>query len=378
MNTTETMEHIEINNLNKMIVDKENLDKIQDTAEKISLKNFWYVIAESSELKKNNVLARKVLNEPLVLFREKSGHPVVLPDRCLHRSMPLSCGKVQKGRLICPYHGWVYDEKGEVVDMPAEGGVCRREKKLKTTSYLCTETQGYIYVCLEKNRFTPLKPFYLSYCEKKGFKSLRFRHQFKNTVVNCVENFINVPHTAYVHPGIFRSPKAEEIDADIYQNQGEVHIDYHNEIKNLGSFSWFMNPRRKEIKHRDSFYMPNVTEVHYQLDFNWHYIITSQSVPITAEETDVYTDISFYFGVFTPLLSPLIKLQAKRVIDQDIKVLNAQLSNIKNFNREVNSTFSYGPTDKIHLMIQKIYQELEQGRDPRELPTFRESIRFWV
>ena len=68
-------------------------------------KDFWYVVAESAELRAGAVLARSVLGERLACFRGADGTPAVLPDRCLHRNAPLSLGHVQDGALSCPDHG---------------------------------------------------------------------------------------------------------------------------------------------------------------------------------------------------------------------------------------------------------------------------------
>lgn len=47
-----------------------------------------------------------------VLFRDSSGRPQALLDRCAHRFAPLSRGRVRDGRLHCRYHGWSFDGDG--------------------------------------------------------------------------------------------------------------------------------------------------------------------------------------------------------------------------------------------------------------------------
>ena len=86
----------------------------------MDFKDFWYVVAESRELKPGKVLARKVLGEWLAVFRDAEGNPVALQDRCKHRSVRLSGGTLCGGQLRCPYHGWTYDAKGEVIAVPSE------------------------------------------------------------------------------------------------------------------------------------------------------------------------------------------------------------------------------------------------------------------
>ena len=53
------------------------------------------------------------------MFRDGSGKPAALRDRCAHRNMRLSLGKVQQGRMECPYHGWMYASDGACVAVPS-------------------------------------------------------------------------------------------------------------------------------------------------------------------------------------------------------------------------------------------------------------------
>lgn len=43
--------------------------------------------------------------EAWVIFRGKDGRPGCVRDSCAHRACPLSLGKVEEGRIQCPYHG---------------------------------------------------------------------------------------------------------------------------------------------------------------------------------------------------------------------------------------------------------------------------------
>ncbi len=86
--------------------------------------NAWYVVAESKEIDDGAILARTVLNVPLVAFRGADGRPVMLYDRCCHRQAPLSQGElIGDGRIRCNYHGLVYDGDGTCVHVPGQVAV---------------------------------------------------------------------------------------------------------------------------------------------------------------------------------------------------------------------------------------------------------------
>lgn len=43
--------------------------------------------------------------EPWVIFRGKDGKPGCVQNTCAHRACPLHLGSVNDGRIQCPYHG---------------------------------------------------------------------------------------------------------------------------------------------------------------------------------------------------------------------------------------------------------------------------------
>ena len=54
--------------------------------------NCWYVAATSDEVGAG-LLARRLLDRPVVLYRRSSGDVVAMEDRCVHRAYPLSEGR---------------------------------------------------------------------------------------------------------------------------------------------------------------------------------------------------------------------------------------------------------------------------------------------
>ena len=84
------------------------------------LRNHWYVAAWSDELGKDP-LAVKMLNEDVMLYRKQDGTPVALEDRCAHRRLPLSEGKLIGDTVECAYHGLTYDCNGTCIKVPGQG-----------------------------------------------------------------------------------------------------------------------------------------------------------------------------------------------------------------------------------------------------------------
>jgi phenylpropionate dioxygenase-like ring-hydroxylating dioxygenase large terminal subunit len=79
-----------------------------------TINGYWYIAAAGSELKEKPIKL-KVEGESLVLWRDRAGKPQALRDRCAHRGMALSAGKVVDGCIQCPYHGYTYDGEGRPI-----------------------------------------------------------------------------------------------------------------------------------------------------------------------------------------------------------------------------------------------------------------------
>lgn len=88
------------------------------------LRNAWTQAAWANEVEAGTLLARTLLDEPLVLYRDAEGQPRALHDRCPHRFAPLSMGKLCDGgaSLQCPYHGLRFDGGGACVHNPHGDG----------------------------------------------------------------------------------------------------------------------------------------------------------------------------------------------------------------------------------------------------------------
>lgn len=87
------------------------------------LRNCWYVAAWTHEVPEASPIGRRVIGEPVVLFRSPDGAISALADRCAHRHAPLSMGRIEEAGLRCMYHGLVFDRDGDCVSVPGSTAV---------------------------------------------------------------------------------------------------------------------------------------------------------------------------------------------------------------------------------------------------------------
>lgn len=105
------------------------------------LQNAWYVAAWESEIG-DSPFARTILNEPVVMFRTPNGI-VALEDRCCHRALPLSMGRVEGAHIQCGYHGLEFDSSGACVKVPGQSKI---PPGAQVRSYPVVQRWGWVWI----------------------------------------------------------------------------------------------------------------------------------------------------------------------------------------------------------------------------------------
>ena len=132
--------------------------------------------------------------------------------------MPLSEGRVESGALECMYHGWRFDGGGECVKVP---GLCRelsseRGSPRDATRYPCREQQGLIWVYATPGADPDSEPYRLPQADEPGYTTVCQSVDFPGGLLATVENALDVPHTAFLHRGLFRGGgKTNRIEVEV-------------------------------------------------------------------------------------------------------------------------------------------------------------------
>lgn len=78
----------------------------------------WYAVAQADRVRPRQVIETRFLDRLIAVFRGKDGGLGAIENRCAHRQLKLSLGKVQGCKLVCAYHGWAYDASGQLASVP--------------------------------------------------------------------------------------------------------------------------------------------------------------------------------------------------------------------------------------------------------------------
>jgi len=160
------------------------------------LRNRWYVGAIADEIGERP-LARTVLDEPVVFFRDSGGAAVALEDRCVHRQAPLSLGEVVGDTLQCAYHGLCFDRTGACVRIPSQKNI---PPGARVRSYPVSERYGFVFIWMGEPglaKATPPYPF--CWADSDAFRMMHTRLHATFDYQLLIDNLMDVTHLPFAH-----------------------------------------------------------------------------------------------------------------------------------------------------------------------------------
>jgi nitrite reductase/ring-hydroxylating ferredoxin subunit len=326
----------------------------------------WYALCRSEELGKHP-LARTLLGAPLVLFRTKDGVGALL-DRCPHRNVPLSLGRVTNERLECSYHGWQFDQGGACRHIPCLLGD-PDAKARHVASYPAKEQDGHVWVYGRPNVTPSREPYRFPYYDDERYTKVSQQVDLEGSVHAAAENALDVPHTSFLHGGWFRSAKTKhEIEVVIRRWHEGCEAEYIGEPAPKGLLGRLLAPGGGVVTHFDRFLLPSVTQVEYRLGEDSHIVISAAHTPVEDFKTRLFGMAAFRLPAPIPsrVLARLLRPVALIVLLQDAKMLRHQTASIRRFGGEqLVST----DVDVLGPHILRLLKDAEKGkREPREEP----------
>jgi phenylpropionate dioxygenase-like ring-hydroxylating dioxygenase large terminal subunit len=293
----------------------------------------WYVICSSKELRaKAKPLQRKLYGRPIVVWRSETGVPAAAEDRCPHRNAPLSFGTVCGEHLQCAYHGWEFDTKGGCQRVPTFVGEANTQAR-SATAFPVREQQGFVWMWGESHSEPDCEPYTFPFADKPGYLTVRHQLSAKGSLHSVAENALDVPHTAFLHRGLFRNDSGDptRLTCVLERTDTSVVCEYQGESRPEGIVAWLLAPSGGEVTHFDRFHMPCVVEVEYALGEDSHIINAAALTPVDDFETILYAVISVRTRIPNWIVKPLVQPLAMKIFAQDAKVLALQTETVHAF-----------------------------------------------
>lgn len=157
----------------------------------------WYVAGFGSELT-TQLLARTLLGQPIVFFRDETGNIAALEDKCCHRMLPLSDGLLEAGKVRCGYHGLLFNSHGKCVQIPGQDKI---PSKACVKTYEVCEQDNIIWIWFGKDttsKPTTLPPQYIFHSTPEFLYDMG-KYHYKAPWQLIHDNLMDLSHLGYVH-----------------------------------------------------------------------------------------------------------------------------------------------------------------------------------
>lgn len=155
----------------------------------------WVPLCLAADVRADRPLALSLANERIVLFRNGEGQPCALYDVCPHRGVALSLGRVERGQITCPFHGWRFDGTGQCRYVPWNPDA--KLDALSATALPIREKGGLIWIFTAREaEGEPRVPEILLQPELRlTAQSFHWRAHW----TRVMENMLDTPHLPFVH-----------------------------------------------------------------------------------------------------------------------------------------------------------------------------------
>jgi phenylpropionate dioxygenase-like ring-hydroxylating dioxygenase large terminal subunit len=292
--------------------------------------NQWYAVIESKQVKKGNVIGVTRLGEKLAFWRDQDGTINCIVDKCIHRGVQLSKGKVKNHHLECPFHGFQYDETGKVKIIPARGRNARVEDYYKQKTYVAKDKGGLIFIYWgewpqDLSELPPI-PMFEELLDKQFSYSTKQDHWNVHYSL-VIENQLDTVHIPFVHAStigrgyktLVHGPGLEKCEDE---GITELQVQPYNVKDDGKTIPLKQSEISKDLKTYLYFRFPNI----------WINRISNSTIifiafaPIDDENTLLY--LRFYFKTSIPLISSIVRRVGARgnliIAGQDKRVVTTQ------------------------------------------------------
>jgi phenylpropionate dioxygenase-like ring-hydroxylating dioxygenase large terminal subunit len=289
--------------------------------------NQWYAILESHEIKIGKIVGVIRMGEKMVAWRNIRGELSVMSDKCPHRGVTLSAGKLVDNCIQCPFHGFKFDSSGACKLVPANGSNSEPPKALHVRSYPVREENGFIYIWWGELRGElPPVPWFASIGQDMVYATIK--DHWANHYARAIENQLDAVHLPFIHHNTIGRGNKTLVNGPIVREENHWPGDH---LINL----WVCNEQDIGQKPKKASELPEPERrpfLQFRYGNVWHNWIADNVrvliafAPIDNENTMMY--VRYYHTVHFPVIRQLygwIGSLANLVIErQDRRVVITQ------------------------------------------------------
>ena len=291
------------------------------------LRNIWYHALPSRELKRGQVVAKVLLNQPILFGRTRQGQAFAIRDICPHRAVPLSCGRYDGDTIQCCYHGWRFNANGQCIDIPSLMPEQAMDlSRFDVPRYDLKEVQGNIWIYMPDGDRHPVRPPRFDVPRVPGFDdtqlpAISYTMRFPCYLDHAVVGLLDPAHSPFVHRSWWWRNDSLKAEIKWFDPSPYGFTMRKHRMANMGRAYWLIGG----VPHNEiSFYLPGVRTEETTTD-QYRVVNLTTVTPITEDQTDVtfqvYWDLP-WGNVLKPLLPFFIHSFLKQ--DRDVVIKQQQ------------------------------------------------------
>ena len=275
------------------------------------LKSYWYPVLKEKNLG-NELISVSLLDVKLVLLKINN-RVFCFIDKCPHRGVPLSKGKIVGDKIQCCYHGWEFDYNGKLTKTP---GCENCNKNVSLQKFETHTSNGIIWVKLDGDRKFQ-DPFIL----QEGYASTAHFKTMKADFIHSIENFLDPMHTFYIHSGLLRTKSKQHMDISQSSSEDGFVTKYKMVQKQNGLINkLFDDGIDTQIA---SFNMPGMAKIEYYKNQLLKFKVAIFFIPTKNAEVKMLVNVSLKktwipsvlkFAILRPFLE-IAYLQDKKILE---------------------------------------------------------------
>nr|WP_232293090.1 hypothetical protein [Stigmatella aurantiaca] len=180
------------------------------------------------------------------------------------------------------------------------------------------------------------EPYRFPLLDAPGYSSVRRVVRAPGSLHAALENTLDVPHTAFLHGGLFRTAKkSNEIEVVVRRGPDRVEAEYIGEPRPKGLVGRVLAPGGGVVQHFDRFLMPSIAQVEYRIGQESHLMVSSAMTPVSDWDTLIYAVVTFRLPIPHWLVKPFLTPVALHIFSQDSRILKQQTDSIHRFGTEM-------------------------------------------
>ena len=175
----------------------------RDLIPELGLREYWYPGIPAARVGKRKATLVQILGDDVTFFQGKEG-VVAITNSCPHRGAMLHMGDCWwKGTISCSYHGWTFDETGDVTAVLGEGPDSKIHGKVQAKIYPTRTLKGVVFVWMGNGAPAPIEEDVPEEFFRDDLTVLHTNEKWNTNWRPALENVYDA-HVQYVHRDSFQ------------------------------------------------------------------------------------------------------------------------------------------------------------------------------